>query len=186
MDRSKWIGSAILMFLATACDGNRPAANVAPTFTPAPSASIARPSSPSPAQAVVRNDCLRGLTSYRFAGSFSLRSATPTEAGLPAAPQGGALAGSLANLLSDVSFQGAAQAPDRYQATIGFGGGGVQTMQIVRVGPQSYSRFGSGAWQAGDQSEGLGAVGQLDPETLCERSLVPLSAAGQHPVYETV
>jgi len=130
--------------------------------------------------------CLRGLTSYRFAGSFSLRTSTPTATAAPTAGDGGVVAGSIANLLSDVSFQGEALAPDRYAARIGFGGTGVQTLEVSRIGPLSYSRFGNGPWQSGDQVQGLGGISQFDPQSVCERSLIPLDAGGESPSHETV
>jgi hypothetical protein len=182
MNLYKLAGPAVAVIALCGCSASKPSASVAPTFTPAPTTGLGRLPSPAADSPVVRADCLRSLSSYRFTGSFSLKNAAPAPTGT--AGQSGVPVGSLANLLGDVKFQGSAQAPDRYQATLDFGTGASQPLEIIRIGPQSYSRFGNAVWQPGDQSAELGGIGQLDPETLCERNLAPLS--GTSPAHETV
>lgn len=168
---------------ASTSAANRPLA----TFTPSLATPLASGGSPLPTAAhpVVTADCLRGLSSYKFAGTLAV--AFPTSAaGSGTAAAGGALAGSLANLLSNISFSGAAQAPDRASATITFGSGGTQPLQVVQVGDRTYSRFGTSAWQQGNQIAGLGNLAQLDPQSLCESTLKALDTQGQTPAHETV
>jgi hypothetical protein len=170
--------------MIVACGGKPKTVAPPATFTPVPSPVGARAPLATPVHPVVSQNCLRGLSSYKFSGNFSLHAATPSPTSAAAGEQG--LTGSLANLLSDVSFQGSALAPDRYQAQVSFGGNGVQSLQLVRIGAQTYSRFGNGAWQQGDQIEGLGGIAQFDPETLCQNSLTALDAGSQTPARETV
>src|SRR5581483_10553664 len=141
--RCLYAGFAAMALLAAACGGASKPAAPPPTFTPAPAQ--ASRTAPRPAHPVVGQDCLRGLTSYRFSGTFSLQAAETTPA--PSAGGETSLTGSLANLLRNVTFQGAAHGPDRYDATVNFGGNGVQSLQILRIGSRTYSRFGNGAWQ---------------------------------------
>lgn len=176
----------LLLLLFAACSSSKRAAP-APTFTPAPSATGAGRRGAPPQHPVVNASCLRGLSSYRFSGTFSLRApATPAAPGASDGEDGGLLSGSLANLLSNVTFQGSALAPDRYQAQVTFGGGGVQPLDVLRIGDQTFSRFGNAPWQRGDQISGLGGVSRFDPETLCQTVLVPVDAGGQTPARETV
>lgn len=177
-----------LSLLLAACSGGK-TASVPPTFTPVPSgaggsAPIARAR---PQHPVVGNTCLQGLSSYRFSGTLSLRQVSgPASAPTASSGDSGLLSGSLANLLSNVTFQGAALAPDRYQARITFGGGGVQPLDVVRVASQTFSRFGDSAWQQGDQIGGFGGISRFDPQSLCQGLLAPLDAGGQTPSRETV
>lgn len=175
--------SVLFMLLAVGCSGKNGAKRVSPTFTPVPRTPlpVGATAQPLPAQPVVSATCLRGLSSYRFTGTLSYKAA---EGGAPAGNS--FLSGSLANLLSNVSFDGAAEAPDRAQATVTLGGSGTQPLQIVRIGDQTYSRFGNAAWQKGDQIAGLGNIVQFDPESVCESSLTHLDGSGQTPVHETV
>ncbi len=176
------IGLAAAMAFVAGCSGGTRQAVPPPTFTPAPTQAGAAPVRA--ADPVVSQNCLRGLTSYRFNGSFSLQPANSRSApGGSGAPD---IAGSIANLLRNVSFQGSAHAPDRYAATVSFGGNGVQSLQIVRIGPETYSRFGDGAWQAGDRLRDLGSIAQFDPQTLCQSTLESLDAGNQVPAHETV
>jgi hypothetical protein len=170
--------------LAAACSRSARTSPAA-TFTAAPASTSAgaRPPAPPPHPVVAAN-CLRSLSSYRFSGSFALVNGAAT-----ATAQSGespASAGSLSNLLSNVTFQGAALAPDRYQAQITFGGGGVQPLDVLRIADKTYSRFGNSAWQIGDQIRGLGGISAFDPQTLCERVLAPVDTRAQQPEHETV
>lgn len=177
----------------------------AATFTPAPSTPAAGATQrPVPAQPVVAASCLRGLSSYRFSGKLSVKAAASTPgpaaaagSATPASEAGSSLAGSLANLLSNVTFTGAARAPDRTEATITFAGAaateangntstGPPPLQLVQIGKQTWSRFGSAAWQQGNEVAGLGNIVQFDPETICEQTLAQLSASGQTPVHQTI
>lgn len=181
-------GSLLLALVVAACIAGCAAGHKQsppPTFTPAASAAAGRPSVAHPSHPLVNPNCLQGLTSYRFAGTFALHALAPSAASSPVGGEAG-LAGSLGNLLGNVTFQGAAQAPDRYEAQIMFGGNGVQSLQIVRIAGSTYSRFGDGAWQQGDDAQGLTGVAQFDPQTLCENLLAPLDTAGQSPSKETV
>jgi hypothetical protein len=157
----------------------------AATFTAVPSTPLAAGATPRPrpAHPVVAASCLQSLHSYRFAGTLALQIATPSGTATPAASD---FAGSLANLLSNVSFKGSALAPDRTEATISFGGSGTQPLQIVRIGSKTWSRFGTGAWQQGNQIAGFGNILQFDPATLCQQSLTRLEGSGQTPARETV
>lgn len=152
------------------------------TTTPLPAGETAQPR---PAHPAVAANCLQNLHSYRFDGTLALKVSTPTGSATPAAGAGD-FAGSLANLLSNVAFKGSALAPDSTEATINFGGGGTQPLQIVRVGSTTWSRFGTNAWQQGNQIAGLGNILQFDPATLCQQSLAQLDSAGQTPAHETV
>jgi hypothetical protein len=171
------------LLLGCACTGGRRNAPP-PTFTPAPTATSARPAATQPAHPVVARDCLRSLSSYRFSGTFSLTPAARAQAA-PASGQP-AFAGSIANLLSNVAFQGSAQAPDRYQARVTFGGSGVQPLDVVRIASQNYSRFGDNAWKQGDQIQGFGGISQFDPESICERTLAFVDSGGQAPAHESI
>jgi hypothetical protein len=170
--------------LLCACTFTKRQPAPAPTFTPAPSATSARPLATPPARPIVSRDCLRGLSSYRFDGSFALVPAARAQA--DASSGGAALSGSLANLLSNVTFQGAALAPDRYQAHITFGGSGVQPLDVIRVGDQTYSRFGDNTWQRGDQIQNFGGISQFDPQSLCESTLEFIDSGGQTPAHESI
>ena len=176
-----------LLLLLMACSSCAGQSGARPTFTPTPRVPLPAGATPPPtaSQPVVASTCLRGLSSYRFNGSLSLQ--TPAPAGTPApGGESSGLAGSLANLLSHVDFNGGAVAPDRVQATISFGEGGPQTLELITIGPQTYSRFGNAAWQEGNQVAGLGNIAQVDPESVCERGLTQLNRGGQSPARETV
>ncbi|MGI8549689.1 MAG: hypothetical protein ACR2PL_02665 [Dehalococcoidia bacterium] len=177
------VAFALLTLIAAGCSSKSGQKKVTATFTPEPRTLLAAGGTvpPRPAQPVVNATCLQGLSAYRFAGTLAFKAA-PTASGSSDTTS----AGSLANLLSNVSFNGAAQAPDRTQATVTFGGNGTQPLQVVRIGAQTFSRFGNSAWQQGDQIAGLGNIVQFDPEALCESSLIRLDATGQTPVHETV
>jgi hypothetical protein len=180
------LGIVAVVLLSSACSENKREASVAPTFTPAPRSSAARRPGAQPAHPVVGAACLRSLNSYRFSGSFALKPALAGAEATPSSGDSGALTGSLANLLGNVSFQGSALAPDRYQAQVTFGGDGVQGLEIMRLGTQTFTRFGAGGWQTGDAIQGLGGISGFDPENLCERSLAALDTAGQTPAREVV
>jgi hypothetical protein len=177
----------LLSLIIAGCSRSAPA-SPPPTFTPRPGASaVVGAPRIMPGHPVVSPDCLAGLSSYRFAGTFSLEQAQGSPATPPAA--GGDLgppAGSLANLVSHVTFQGAAQAPDRYQAQITFGGSDVQPVEIRRIGSVSYSRFGTGPWSNGDALSQFGPIAQLDPQSFCQAFLTTLDAGDQTPGRETV
>lgn len=180
---SALIASVIVMSFAC----GKQSARVAPTFTPSPPQPLAAGETPgsTPSQPVVAASCLRGLSSYRFNGAFSLQlPATPTASAGAGADE--IIAGSLANLLSHVTFKGSAQAPDRLEATLNFATNGSQPLQIVEQGRQAYSRFGDQPWQPGNQVSALGNIAELDPESFCERTLVYLDASRVTPSHEKV
>ena len=197
MGRTGLIATLLVSMFLLACSSSKKsghasatatsaAASVAVTFTAAPSTPLPAGETPQPrpARPVVAARCLQDLHSYRFDGTLSLKLATPAGTSTPAAGTG-EFAGSLTNLLSNVSFKGSALAPDRTEATITFGGD-TQPLQIVRVGAKTWSRFGSNAWQQGNQIAGFGNILQFDPQTLCRQSLAQLDASGQTPAHETV
>ena len=200
MGRTGLLAALLVSLLLLACSNSKkpgPAASpssaapaavrVAVTFTPIPSPALPKGATrvARPAHPAVAATCLQNLHSYRFAGTLSLKPATPSGTATPAAGAGD-FAGSLANLLSNVSFKGSALAPDSTEATISFGSGSTQPLQIVRIGSKTWSRFGSNAWQEGNQIAGFGNILQFDPATLCQQSLARLDAAGKTPVHETV
>jgi len=131
--------------------------------------------------------CLSGLSSYRFAGAFALQGPRqPAVASPPSGGEGAPLAGSLANLLGHVTFRGQAEAPDRYEAQIDFGGSDVQPVEIRRIGAETFSRFGDGSWSSGNALTQFGPLAQLDPQSFCQTFLTSVEAPEQAPVRETV
>jgi len=131
--------------------------------------------------------CLSGLSSYRFAGAFALQGPRqPAVASPPSGGEGAPLAGSLANLLGHVTFRGQAEAPDRYEAQIDFGGSDVQPVEIRRIGAETFSRFGDGSWSSGNALTQFGPLAQLDPQSFCQTFLTSVEAPAQAPTHEMV
>ncbi len=133
-------------------------------------------STPAPAGTL---PCLGGLRAYRFSGELKF------DAG-----QGQARSqiGSLANLLRDVRFDGAHQAPASTQFHVSFPQGASQDVETIRIGSAQYQRVDNGAWETGGGSAGpfVTALSSLDPQTLCQQTLGTVNTNGKTPSQETV
>lgn len=123
--------------------------------------------------------CLDGLRSYRFGGTMSLRTGPGSTS---------QQLGSLVNLLQDVRFSGLAVAPSASTLDLTFGGAnGGQSLQTLRNRDQLYVKGQDGKYQPSTGSGPiLSALGQLDPQTLCNQTIAMLSTAGMAPVRESI
>jgi hypothetical protein len=154
------LGAAVL----AGCAVNPQKRHVEPEPTPAPAGTL---------------PCLGGLRAYRFSGELKF------DAG-----QGQARnqIGSLANLLRDVRFDGAHQAPASTRFHVSFPQGASQDVETIRIGSAQYQRVDNGAWETAGGSAGpfVTALSSLDPQTLCQQTLGTVSTSGKTPTQETV
>src|SRR5581483_6983354 len=123
--------------------------------------------------------CLGGLRAYRFSGELKF------DAGQSQARNE---IGSLANLLRDVRFDGAHQAPASTRFHVSFPQGASQDVETIRIGNAQYQRVDDGAWETAGGSAGpfVTALSGLDPQTLCQQTLGTVSTSGKTPSEETV
>jgi hypothetical protein len=122
--------------------------------------------------------CLTGLQSYRYSGNFSLTS-----------PSGEARSqlGSLANLLKDVRFDGAAVGANASSLHVTFPGGASQDLQTIQFNGKHYQRAGDGKWEiATGGGQLLGALSTLDPQTLCSQTLATVNVSSLKPTEESL
>lgn len=156
--------SVLLVAVCAGCAVNPQARKNKIEGTPAPAGSL---------------PCLGGLRAYRFSGELTF------DAGQGQARE---QIGSLANLLRDVRFDGAHQAPASTQFHVSFPQGASQDVQTVRIGSTQYQRVGNGAWETANGSAGpfVTALGSLDPQTLCQQTLGTVSTTGKMPTQETI
>lgn len=108
-------------------------------------------------------DCGRDIKALRFVGKLAVQGNVASSSG-----GDGGFGSLFGSLLSDITFSGAYQAPDRTQLKAEIGGqnsflGG--PIEFVQIGDTSYTRLGNTPWQ---QSTGdAGPADQFDPRTFC-------------------
>lgn len=165
MTRWTWLLLAVLA-LAAACGGKENKSSQAPPAgaggasmaTVAPTEAARPAATPTPADTsggqVVAADCLKSVRSYRYSGTLKVKGASQ-----PAA----------AVALDNVRFSGAFVAPDRSQAKVELAG---QSFETVRIGADTWTRFGTGDWVKGNVG---GAAPLFSPDDFCSGSLVQLN-----------
>ncbi len=123
--------------------------------------------------------CLDNLRTYRYNGQLALTLAAGATS---------SQIGALANLLNDVSFDGAYQAPDASTLNVKFpGADGSQDLQTIKSGGMFYQKTGSGGWQLSTGTGPIvGTLSQLDPQTLCDQTIAQIDASSITPAKETV
>ncbi|HZU77254.1 MAG TPA: hypothetical protein VFA70_10855, partial [Dehalococcoidia bacterium] len=122
-------------------------------------------------------NCFGGARGYRFNGTLALSGGSPS-----------AQLGSLANLLSNVQFEGAYLAPNASSISIAFPGtNGSQDLELRRVNAQLYQRAAGGPWQTSTgQGPIVSTISRLDPQTLCQDSLAGIKLSGRPSTVESV
>lgn len=184
---ARWLSIAAsgLLMLAVACSGgDDDKQSAAGSATPAAATQVATAtatsgggstgstggsaSSTAIAGGSVTGDCFAGLSTYRYSGTLRLK----LPAGLGGMPT------------DNVKISGASVGPDRLQSKIEFGANAGDTVEVITIGKDAYTRQGTGAWSK--ESTDAGGNFNFKPSDFCQFNPAMLEQAGIKPARERV
>lgn len=118
------------------------------------------------AGAPATGDCFAGLSSYRYSGTLRLK----LPAGLGGLPT------------DNVKISGASVGADRIQTKLELGPGAADTVEVITIGKDMYTRQGTGPWSK--ESTDAGGNFNFKPSDFCQFNPSMLEQAGIKPAKE--